>query len=383
MSNETRILYYKFWIVLFCFLAIAASAVWAPGVDAYDRYSVNRDATNCRACHGDFRSSPYTSKVDGQSWGDDLHDVHRNTMLSGDCDTCHSGSSRFPVMLNSSSGGSGLAAISCMGCHGRNEDSGHVGAGLRQHHYRAGETVCAGCHSDSNPVSYTPVGENVKPPYYGVSLTAHPNMPIDPCNSDGKENFKGTSIGLNNDGDTLFDGDDPNCQSASTPDIAVTDSVAPDTDLQVPLGSVTVGASSDQTVTVTNAGTANLVIGTVASANPLAAPFSIPSGTDGCSGKTLAPSASCTLTVRFAPAVSGAANDTFDIPSNDPDENPVTVSVSGTGGESIVLSTDSGGGGCSVVGAGGGWKEAAGIYGLIALAWIGLALRRRKPKSGK
>jgi hypothetical protein len=227
------------------------------------------------------------------------------------------------------------------------------------------------------------VGENVKPPYYGVSLTAHPNMPIDPCNSDGKENFKGTSIGLNNDGDTLFDGDDPNCQAASTPDIAVTDSVAPDTDLQVPLGSVTVGASSNQTVTVTNAGTANLVIGTVASENPLAAPFSIPSATDGCSGKTLAPSTNCTITVRFAPAASGAANDTIDIPSNDPDENPVTVSVSGTGGGSIDLSTDTGGGGCSVVGAGGGWKEAAGSYGPIALAWLGLALWRRRPKSGK
>jgi hypothetical protein len=73
----------------------------------------------------------------------------------------------------------------------------------------------------------------------------------------------------------------------------------------------------------------------------------------------------------------------LDIPSNDPDENPVTVSVSGTGGGSIELSTDTGGGGCSVVGAGGGWKEAAGSYGLIALAWLGLALRRRRPKIGK
>jgi hypothetical protein len=65
--------------------------------------------------------------------------------------------------------------------------------------------------------------------------------------------------------------------------------------------------------------------------------------------------------------------------------DPVGVAVpTASGGGSIDLSTGaSGGGGCSVVGAGGGWKEAAGSYGLIALAWIGLALRRRKPKSGK
>jgi len=131
------------------------------------------------------------------------------------------------------------------------------------------------------------------------------------------------------------------------PDIAVTDSVAPADDLQVPFGSVTVGSSADQTVTVTNAGTDNLVLGTVAFANPLAAPFSIPSGTDNCSGTTLAPSASCTITVRFAPASTTTAVDSFDIPSNDPDENPVTVSLSGTGvlnsppsAPALVLPTD-------------------------------------------
>ena len=64
--------------------------------------------------------------------------------------------------------------------------------------------------------------------------------------------------------------------------------------------------------------------------------------------------------------------------------DPVGVAVpTASGGGSIDLSTGASGGGCSVVGAGGGWKEAAGCYGLIALAWIGLALRRRKPKSGK
>ena len=116
----------------------------------------------------------------------------------------------------------------------------------------------------------------------------------------------------------------------SVPDITVTDSVAPNTDLQIPFGNVTVGSSSDETVTITNNGTANLTIGAIASANPLAGRFSIP--TDNCSSQTIAPAGSCTLTVRFTPTTAGtSSSDNFDIPSNDPDEGTVTVSVSGTG----------------------------------------------------
>ena len=64
--------------------------------------------------------------------------------------------------------------------------------------------------------------------------------------------------------------------------------------------------------------------------------------------------------------------------------DPVGVAVpvaSGTG--SIDLGAEAAGGGCSVAGAGGGWKEAVGSYGLLALVWLGLALRRRKPESGE
>ena len=119
--------------------------------------------------------------------------------------------------------------------------------------------------------------------------------------------------------------------SNNNPDITVTDSAAPDNDLQVLFGSVTQGFSSDETVTITNDGAANLVIGAIASADPLSVfAFSIP--TDTCSNQTLAPGVSCTLTVRFSPTASdlGTIGESFDIPSNDPDENPVTVSVSGT-----------------------------------------------------
>ncbi|VAW74526.1 hypothetical protein MNBD_GAMMA15-2087 [hydrothermal vent metagenome] len=113
------------------------------------------------------------------------------------------------------------------------------------------------------------------------------------------------------------------------PDITVTDTLAPANDLQIAFADLTVGGSNDQTVTVVNDGNADLVIGTVAQANALAAPFSVLN--DICSGQTLVATASCTLDVRFAPTTAVTSNDSFDIPSNDPDENPVTVSISGTG----------------------------------------------------
>jgi len=114
------------------------------------------------------------------------------------------------------------------------------------------------------------------------------------------------------------------------PLISVTDSILPANDQVVPFGSVTVGSSADAIVTISNTGTANLAIGTIASANPVAAPFSILSDT--CSGKAVAPAASCTLTVHFAPAADGLVSDTFDIPSNVAGSTSLTMTVNGTGG---------------------------------------------------
>jgi len=109
-----------------------------PGAESYDTWSVNDDPTNCGYCHGDFRSSNYISPVDGQNWGN-LHNIHRSTMLSGDCDTCHIGGDEFPVFLNSSNGGDGFEPVGCMGCHGVDPapavpNNTWWGAGLRAHH---------------------------------------------------------------------------------------------------------------------------------------------------------------------------------------------------------------------------------------------------------
>jgi len=112
------------------------------------------------------------------------------------------------------------------------------------------------------------------------------------------------------------------------PDITITDSVLPIGDLQIPFGYVSHEKASDQTVRITNDGGADLIISTIAQTDALDAPFSITA--DACSNQTLAPFANCSLTVRFKPTVPGSFSDTFDIPSNDPDESSVTISVSGS-----------------------------------------------------
>jgi len=223
--------------------AIALTLIWAGGAHAYPTYrnTASPGTDDCTACHGDFRASPYVSPK-GDNWGDDLHDVHRTTMLGADanrCNICHSAASRTPVYLNQSVGTTGFDPISCLGCHGRQGDRGvrptdcadsaatsgpcGDGAGLRQHHWRAGETVCGGCHGDANPAGFTPVGENVKPPYYFTPDVLHPTKPTDPCNPPPftGENFKGSTLGLDTDGDNSYDMADTDC-TGPTPTATVT-----------------------------------------------------------------------------------------------------------------------------------------------------------------
>ena len=207
-------------VIVFIFTFVGL-VVWSCSVNAYVQYSQNGgDATNCGACHGDFRSNQYISPGDGALWGN-LHNLHRTTMLSGDCDACHSAGDRFPVFLSSSVGGDGLEPISCAGCHGREGDntpqSGYS-AGLRQHHTSAGVMICGQCHPDANPANFTPVGEDNLPPYYFNPGNGHPNIPGDSCNQDGSEDFAGNADGLDNDGDAVYDGGDTDCSGTATPE---------------------------------------------------------------------------------------------------------------------------------------------------------------------
>ncbi|RDH83613.1 MAG: hypothetical protein DIZ78_13980 [endosymbiont of Escarpia spicata] len=139
------------------------------------------------------------------------------------------------------------------------------------------------------------------------------------------------------------------------PDITVTDSAAPVDDLAIAFGNVTQATTSDETVTITNDGNADLTIGNIGALDVLVAPFSILNDT--CSGQTVTPAANCTLTVRFEPTVIGIFNDSFDIPSDDPDEGSVTVNLSATG---VVAGDDDGG-----LGSVGALELLFGLLGLV------------------
>jgi hypothetical protein len=97
--------------------------------------------------------------------------------------------------------------------------------------------------------------------------------------------------------------------------------------------------SAPQSITVTNTGNAPLFVNSAATrgANPL----DFTQVSDGCSGLTLAPSASCSVSITFSPTASGARSATFILTDNAAN-SPQTVPVSGTGtGQNPALAIDS------------------------------------------
>ena len=180
-------------------IALAGLGPLVTTANAYEQWSANRDATNCRACHGDFRAAGYISATDGTPWNANLHDPHRNTWLGGQCDVCHF-ATRFPVLLNSSAGVATLpgSTAGCSGCHD--------GQGTRNHHeLKVGAGTCSSCHGNET------VGrEDTNPSYYGNALG---QIPANSCNTAAaprNENKFGL-FGLDNDGDGFYDQDDPDC----------------------------------------------------------------------------------------------------------------------------------------------------------------------------
>lgn len=185
---------------------MAISAV-SSGYDRYDQ--------GCQTCHGSFlgSTSPQGTIFPEQN----KHQMHRSSLyMATKCNLCHTGSSFGTVYLGSSTGTALNPGVGCNGCHGHDYGGsiGANGAGLRKHHASAGVNVCANCHT-SDPI---PLGENVKPTYYGTTDTKCD----DPCNSAPgfKENWSvGDTIGLDNDGDLLYDGADPDCQPCPEADL--------------------------------------------------------------------------------------------------------------------------------------------------------------------
>lgn len=131
-------------------------------------------------------------------------------------------------------------------------------------------------------------------------------------------------------------------ETAGIQDISVTETVVPVDDLAIDFGSVAVGASSTVTVTVGNTGSVYLSVDGVGAVNDLAAPFSVDN--DSCTGATVT-STPCTFDIVFTPASVASYADSVDISSDDPDEDPVIMAVSGEGIEDTSGGSSGGGGG--------------------------------------
>jgi PKD repeat protein/cytochrome c553 len=197
---------------------------WAATSQAYPTYSQNSDTNTgyCADCHGDFNGSNYSSLTtdDPANWGMNLMKGHV-TRYEMQCTDCHDNVAKAPVATNSS-----ISGVTCATCHGRDEDNtpndgtfggsaAGRGDGLRARHEQAGITVCSNCHTADT----TPVGENVAPVTYVAKG-------IDPCDENDYGSVRFGSAGLDNDGDGLRDGDDPDCGSRINNPPIVTDDFA-------------------------------------------------------------------------------------------------------------------------------------------------------------
>ncbi len=101
-------------------------------------------------------------------------------------------------------------------------------------------------------------------------------------------------------------------------DLTLLSTPPPDTRANVPV---------DASYVIRNDGEGLLLIGNIAQADPLAAPFIVM--LDECSGTTLGEDDACVVDVIFQPVTAGEFADSFDIPSNDPSEPDITVTIEG------------------------------------------------------
>jgi hypothetical protein len=180
-------------VCAFLILAVSYSA------KAYPRY--NGTGTDCSTCHGFFLDNKSTKTPPTIFPSGDKHRMHRNSSyMNTDCDLCHTSSDGDNPYIGSSNGKGAVSGLGCSGCH--------VGSGLRAHHEVNGiSCYVSGCHS-AEP---TPA-ESVNPPYYGTAYTKANN----PCNgvlqTNLNENWSvGDFVGLDNDGDDLYDQADFDC----------------------------------------------------------------------------------------------------------------------------------------------------------------------------
>lgn len=97
--------------------------------------------------------------------------------------------------------------------------------------------------------------------------------------------------------------------------------------LSLDFGDVNINTTSDLTVTITNDGTADLLVSDLSTTNAV---FSVVSP---ATPVTVVPQASEIVTVRFSPTAVGAQSGNLDITSDDPDQGVVSVTLAGNGVE--------------------------------------------------
>jgi hypothetical protein len=95
----------------------------------------------------------------------------------------------------------------------------------------------------------------------------------------------------------------------------------------VDFGGAVVGGSSQRTFTIRNFGNQNLTGLAVTMDGPNAADFTLTASPAG----TLNPGSSTTFTLRFSPATAGTRRAVLHIASNDADENPFNITLTGSG----------------------------------------------------
>jgi len=183
-------------VIAFC------TSFWSPAASAFSGFDDGGGAglPACATCHFDLANN-----------GPD-HDAHA-ALSNSDCNSCHgSGPKNNPPLEN------------CVRCHGRNADgspsadpiSAGLGRGLRQHHVTLGVAACGNCHLDSNHGTTGSAPENILPSFYPLALGG---TGLDPCDG-SEETFQSASVSLDNDGDGLTDGNDPDCSISNQAPVA-------------------------------------------------------------------------------------------------------------------------------------------------------------------
>ena len=190
---------------LFAMGVLGVAIVLDQRASAYDRYEAGglSNGVGCVECHPGFVNE------------DTTHQLHVDGgMMSGStrCGLCHmtTGGGDIPVYTHQSASNGGQG---CRGCHGVNNGTSFGwGVGLRRVHARP--TVnpdsqgkrCVACHS-TDPA---PSAESTLPVYYTNNLCRIKNPCLAKPAPPG-EDFTGDGKGLDNDGNGLYDENDPAC----------------------------------------------------------------------------------------------------------------------------------------------------------------------------